>query len=67
MIIRSLAGSNMEVGSFMYVSPVIGGIYPVRGPTAGSTVIHISGSNLNIGNRERSTASVVGQVCMNLK
>ena len=51
----------------MYASPVIGGIYPVRGPTAGSTIVHISGSNLNIGNMERTTASVVGQVCMSLK
>ena len=67
MIIRSLAGSNSEIGSFIYASPVIRGIYPVRGPTAGSTIVYISGSNLNIGNMERTTASVVGQVCMSLK
>ena len=67
MIIRSLAGSNTEVGSFMYASPVLRGICPVRGPTAGSTIVYISGSNLSIGNMDRTAASVVGQVCMSLK
>ena len=56
IIIHSSTGNKTGISSeqYMFLTPSISSIYPVMGPRSGGTNITILGSNLNIGNTERT-------------
>ena len=44
-----------NIGTFRYAAPMITGITPAKGTLSGGSAVVISGENLDIGNKERTT------------
>ena len=47
--------SPQNIGTFRYAAPMITGITPAKGTLSGGSAVVISGENLDIGNKERTT------------
>ena len=52
---------------FNRVSPQVTGVFPPRGPQAGGTNLTVYGTNLNIGNTEDTTITLVGETECTIK
>ena len=53
-------GPASSVETFTRMSPQVIGVFPPRGPQAGGTNLTVYGTNLNIGNTEDTTITLVG-------
>ena len=51
-----------NIGTFRYAEPIIIGITPNKGTPSGGSIVVISGENLDIGNKERTTVYAVPSV-----
>ena len=51
--------TNRAVGQFRFAQPRVYSVSPLYGPAAGGTIVRVRGADLNIGNRERTTVSLV--------
>ena len=58
---------SQTYGQFRYAVPVITGISPSRGPTDGGTLVSIIGTDLNIGNTERTEITVAARPCTSVR
>ena len=59
----SRSGESPEnVGTFRYAEPMITSITPEKGTPSGVSAVVISGENLDIGNKERTTVYAVPSV-----
>ena len=54
--------SPQNIGTFRYAEPLIIGITPNKGTPSGGSAVVISGENLDIGNKERTTVYAVPSV-----
>ena len=58
---------SQTYGQFRYAVPVITGISPSKGPTDGGTLVSIIGTDLNIGNTERTEITVAARPCTSVR
>ena len=56
-------GAGISSVQFNIVSPRVTGVFPPRGPQAGGTNLIVYGTNLNIGNIEDTSITIVGIPC----
>ena len=54
--------SPQNIGTFRYAEPLIMRITPNKGTPSGGSAVVISGENLDIGNKERTTVYAVPSV-----
>ena len=54
--------SPQNIGTFRYAEPLIIGITPSKGTPSGGSAMVISGDNMDIGNKERTTVYAVPSV-----
>ena len=59
---RSGESLRRDIGTFRYAEPLIIGITPNKGTPSGGSAMVISGDNLDIGNKERTTVYAVPSV-----
>ena len=59
---RSGESLRRDIGTFRYAGPLIIGITPNKGTPSGGSAVVISGENLDIGNKERTTVYAVPSV-----
>ena len=56
-------GAGISSAQFNIVSPRVTGVFPPRGPQAGGTNLTVYGTNLDIGNTEDTSITIVGIPC----
>ena len=56
-------GAGISSAQFNILSPQVTGVFPLRGPQAGGTNLIVYGTNLDIGNTEDTSITIVGMPC----
>ena len=58
-VVINVCNNKEAIGQFRFGQPRVYSVSPSYGPAAGGTVVRIRGEDLNIGNTERTTVSLV--------
>ena len=58
-VVVNVCYSKNAIGQFRFGQPRVYSVSPSYGPAAGGTIVRIRGEDLNIGNTERTTVSLV--------